>query len=284
MPAVILPIKAAAERHQDLLLGRAERTANEADRVIRRVWQTILGIVRAGRPWHQTYFALRQALLPLRTVPRVLTADLVRAGQDAHRFVGRTIAEKIPVRMRARVIARRRLVESDPIEDLIALMLPAPSEADVLSVVYQAGWATRFDQFTSLIQPDALAATMASAVTQGRTGAEIIALVRPQVENLRVVARRVARDASLHVAHSMEMKAYESLGADVVTGYTVHSVGDTHVRPEHRKRNGTTYYREPKRRQKGFDEMPRPPFESPRDGGKIAFGCRCWLSPVIAVD
>jgi SPP1 gp7 family putative phage head morphogenesis protein len=95
-----------------------------------------------------------------------------------------------------------------------------------------------------------------------------------------VAARRVARTEGARVATALQLAASEEIPG-LVIGYAVMAVLDSRTRPEHRKRSGTVFYRNPKPGQKGFGEMPRPPMEP---DGTIAHQCRCFLSPVFPTD
>jgi uncharacterized protein with gpF-like domain len=54
---------------------------------------------------------------------------------------------------------------------------------------------------------------------------------------------------------------------------------DERVRPKHLERHGRSYFYRPRRGERGLDEMPNPPFESPKDGNVMAWNCRCVLVP-----
>lgn len=68
-----------------------------------------------------------------------------------------------------------------------------------------------------------------------------------------------------------------------LVGWQVLSMLDERVRPKHRERHGRVYYYNPRpeRGERGMDEMPNPPYESPNDGGVWAPNCRCVLVPVF---
>ena len=112
----------------------------------------------------------------------------------------------------------------------------------------------------------------------------IAADIRPAVQGVVTSARRVARTAGLWIAHEAELHVYEEGLSDIVVGYTVRAVVDEATRKKHRERNGTAYYRHPKAGQLGYDSMPRPPRESPKDGGGWSFNCRCFLDPILSPD
>lgn len=290
-------LAAAVERHQDRILARADRSADAAERAVRRVWLRLVKVIEAGGQWHRTYSDALAALHSLPAVAGEVLEDLVRAGQDARQATRATIARHLPRGARERLLARRfrnfeipkdqPLLEArdtdalDPAADPLLELLPGPTDDAIRRIVYGTGWYDRLKALTALSSPEALAATIASGALRGLTAQELAREVRPLVQGVQTSARRVARTAGLWVAHSVEHAQWEELG-DLVEGYQTHAVLDHATRPEHRKRDGTKYYRRPAAGQKGFDEMPVPPLESPRDGGKLAFNCRCFNSPIIA--
>lgn len=70
---------------------------------------------------------------------------------------------------------------------------------------------------------------------------------------------------------------------ETLVGWQVISMLDDRVRPKHAERHGRIYYYNPRpeRGERGFDDMPNPPYESPNDGGVLAHNCRCVLVPVF---
>lgn len=132
-------------------------------------------------------------------------------------------------------------------------------------------------RLTQLFDIDRIAATVWQGIADGKNRR---AIAKDLAENLRgdmVAARRVARTEGLRVATQTQLQTSEQLADDII-GYQIHAVLDDRTRPEHRKRDGTIYYRNPGPGQKGFDQMPQPPIDP---GGKLAFNCRCFLSPVF---
>lgn len=63
-----------------------------------------------------------------------------------------------------------------------------------------------------------------------------------------------------------------------VIGWQVLGILDDRIRPAHRERHKTIYYANPKPGQKGYDEMPNPPYEA---DGSLAHNCRCVVIPVF---
>lgn len=278
--------------HQDALLVRADRTADAAEAAVGRVWSLILAALRDPAPPYVVAARVAHAARQLPAVGGAVLADLEAGATDAARLTAARVVRTLPPRAKARLLARRRpwpapphLVEDEAaLPELLDLILPPLLPEQVRRVVYAAGWAERVAALTKLADPDVLAARVAAAVQQGWKVAQIAADIRPAVQSVATSARRVARTAGLWVAHEAELHVYEEGLGDVVAGYTVRAVLDEATRPEHRKRAGTRYLRAPKPGEKGFDEMPRPPRESPRDGGGWAFNCRCYLEPLLNPD
>jgi hypothetical protein len=91
-------------------------------------------------------------------------------------------------------------------------------------------------------------------------------------------AEGVSRDAAVYIGTGTVWGIVDTPG---VIGYTVMSQADLRVRPKHWRRHATSYFRDPVGKQLGYEFLPRPPFESPFDGYRRAFGCRCYLVPVL---
>lgn len=97
---------------------------------------------------------------------------------------------------------------------------------------------------------------------------------------MRNNAYTIARTAISGMAGKTGKAAYEALPRDLI-GFQVHGILDDRIRPAHRARNGTIYYKKPQYENPGLDQMPNPPLEA---DGSIAYNCRCWLTPVMALD
>ncbi len=133
-------------------------------------------------------------------------------------------------------------------------------------------------RLTTLINPDDAAAQVYAGISRGWDRRAIAKDLERIFGGFEVSARRIARTQGLAVATQTQLAASESI-PDEVIGYEISAVLDERTRPEHRKRDGTRYYRHPKAGQKGFDVMPQPPVDP---GGKLAHNCRCFLIPLIA--
>jgi hypothetical protein len=102
-------------------------------------------------------------------------------------------------------------------------------------------------------------------------------LVKPVENGLNAYARW----SGIAVGTRAKLLTFESAKTKPVA-YQVFAVIDKNTRPEHYKRSGTIYYRNPKVGQLGFKDMPRPPYESPRMRNAWAPNCRCSLGPIYA--
>lgn len=269
------------DRRQDRLLARADRAADSAESVVRGVWLRLLAAVEAGGPY---FVVRRRAAAALRSLPaaaHAVRAELGGVARDAARWAAEALAKTLTADRRAKLLLRRRGVlerEDEPLADpLVGHILPSLTTGQVDAVLLRHGWGERLQALTRLVEPEALASEVATLVSGGKTIDEIARLIRPRVQGVQTAARRVARTAGLWVAHEAELHTYDQLG-DLVVGYEVRAVLDHATRPEHRKRDGTKYYREPKAGQKGMKDMPHPPRES---DGSWAFNCRCFLVPLL---
>jgi SPP1 gp7 family putative phage head morphogenesis protein len=163
------------------------------------------------------------------------------------------------------------------------MLFPPPPRETVDDVVYAKvnglSWVQRIEYATrTSATPQQLAEIVAQGVAAGETQQQIAKRLLPVVDGVRSSARRIARTEGLRVAQEMQVRAWDGLG-DMLLGYQVRAVLDERTRVEHRLRNGTIYYRDPKLGQKGMDECPRPPLEA---DGSYSWNCRCTLAPCMA--
>lgn len=195
--------------------------------------------------------------------------------------------------------ALRRLQSTDPAEPLrppdqltgdqakqlfASLLFQPPTEKQVnrlLNTVLQGQtWYQALNGATRWAGFDArqAAQTVARGYAAGKSAREIATDVRPMLDGVRYRARRLARTYGMAIAHDSQMQAHAAVD-DLIIGYKIIATLDSKTRPEHRKRNGTIYYKQPKAGQKGLDQMPDPPREA---DGTLAWNCRCILSPVLS--
>ncbi len=103
-------------------------------------------------------------------------------------------------------------------------------------------------------------------------------LVSNYFNMVRNTAYTVTRTSAAAMMGQARMRAYGAIPKDLV-GFQVHGILDERIRPAHRARNGTIYYKNPNYGQPGLPEMPNPPLEA---DGSTAFNCRCWLTPILS--
>jgi len=97
---------------------------------------------------------------------------------------------------------------------------------------------------------------------------------------LRNAAYTSVRTGMASMAGQVNREVYDSIPADVI-GFQVLGILDNRIRPAHRARHGTIYYKVPGVDRPGFEQMPNPPLEA---DGSYAFNCRCSLIPVFKGD
>jgi hypothetical protein len=272
----------ATEAHQLRLLARAEGSAEAAEAHVRRVWLALLRAIQRGGPWSHVYFTAAGILRQLPAVAHTVAADLVKAHRDAATWTAEKLASELPQAARLHLLRRRGLVEreDETTRLLVGMLLPPLDEQTVRNTIYRTGWAQTFQNLTALTAPDALAARIASLVTQGLSVAQVARQIRPVVQEVQASARRVARTAGLWIAHEAERDVYRGLEGDLIKGYTVRAVLDRATRPAHRERDGQEFFCRPAAGQRGMGECPHPPREA---DGSWAFNCRCWLEPILSV-
>ena len=103
------------------------------------------------------------------------------------------------------------------------------------------------------------------------------AMVSQYFQTMRTQAYTISRTSMSGMVSQVSKMAFNSLPNDLV-GFQVHGILDDRIRPAHRERNGTIYYKKPRYGNAGFDQMPNPPLEA---DGSVAHNCRCWLTPVL---
>jgi len=289
-----------AHARQERVSARADRAVAEVDRATRRAWLHLLAALRQGSP-----ASVRSVLHALPGLLRqAIAGELVGLARWGHRSARSVLARSLPQHALRRALAhraagRRHLLHEDRVgagldladlwahfrgvpgeggPSLLDLLFPPPTLAQVEAVVYASGWQDRLRSGTGLAAPAALARHISTGLVLGHDQATIARRLRDAVQGVRSTARRIARTESLRVASAMQMACHRQLG-DLVVGYTVHATLDANTRPEHRARDGTTYWKHPGPGQKGMDQCPRPPQEA---DGSMAWNCRCYLTPVLA--
>jgi SPP1 gp7 family putative phage head morphogenesis protein len=263
-------------RDEEQLIDRADSHASAVERAVLAVWNQVLRVAESGRSWHvmraEVAAILRQLPIALNTIEPLLRAEIDTASDAVQ-----TLRKR-----RGKIVESSRLMREDfsPLMVLTAEgLIPRISPDLSHLILFSSGWHRRLATLTRLADPDMLASVLSSAIANGATPRQAAALIRPAVQNVQSSAIRVARHEAVRVAHEARLLAYESLGDELVIGYQIHAVRDSRTRPEHAKRDGQKFWREPRGRQLGFDRMPRPPMES---DGTVAFNCRCYLTPILS--
>jgi hypothetical protein len=105
-------------------------------------------------------------------------------------------------------------------------------------------------------------------------------LVSQYFHKLKNSAYTLTRTNISEMTSLINKEVYGAIPRDLV-GYQVHGIMDDRIRPEHRARNGTIYYRVPRYGNPGLDKMPNPPLEA---DGSHAWNCRCWIVPILSTD
>lgn len=274
MPVRVRTLARAHAPRQARLFAAADAASLAVDAAVRRVWRDLLTVIR--RPVSPAH-AHQRAAAVLRSLPAVVAGELRR--QLGRLFVRGWRAAAATARAhRLREddddTSRR---ESDPLD-----LLPAPVQDLVrrlLDRFVRPADHALIGTDTDKRMPDALAHVLASSIALGETQQQTAKKLLPHFDGSRVRARRAARTFGLHVAHQGQVAAWrESFGPDLL-GFQIHATLDSATRPEHRKRDGTKYYFDPKPGQKPMSECPDPPLEA---DGSISWNCRCWRSPLLA--
>ena len=159
--------------------------------------------------------------------------------------------------------------------DYLKLIIPAPA-LDFLESIVGPLWR----RVVGTINPQRASDTVLQGIAAGKNRKQIADDLEEVFGGYERSARRVARDEGLRVATQAQLAVSEQI-PDLIAGYSINSVLDERVRPEHRKRHGHKFYRNPGRGQKGLNECPQPPVEA---DGTWAYGCRCFLVPIVVGD
>lgn len=137
------------------------------------------------------------------------------------------------------------------------------------------------DRLLKKMQKDGMnPSTMAAIVSLQVDNAKRQQLLEQYFARMRNNAYTIARTSMSEIIGKGGKIAYESLPKDLV-GFQIHGILDERIRPAHRARNGTIYYKKPRYGNLGLDSMPNPPLEA---DGTMAYNCRCWLTPIMALD
>jgi SPP1 gp7 family putative phage head morphogenesis protein len=254
-----------ALRRQASAVRAVERAAGSAGSLADLAARHAAAIVDSDIPAARKADAVAAVASQLRALTRArLRDDLARLALRGHALTARLVTRQA----RGRPI-REELWLPDA-DDYDAWIVDAPSRELIRLLVGPAP-----DRLTTLIDPQAAANAVYAGVSYGKDRRAIAADLRDLFGGFGQSARRVARTEGLRVATESQLAASESV-AHLIAGYICHATLDSRTRPEHRKRDGTTYWRNPRPGQKGFAEMPRPPYDA---DGTLCYNCRCFVVP-----
>lgn len=289
---------------------RVAKIADRAEALVRGVWHRLVAALDEASSPHSVLPVVRRVLHGLSEALRheLIAAMRAEAAASRREAAAAITARLTPEQMRHALATRRRrrlheerlheeIVfdlsallgvgvhsnadgDSDDTDTLARLLFPPPRAEQVDAIVYATGWVKRLAAATRLAEPERLAPIISAGMAAGKTRQQLVRDLLPIVDGVRSTARRIARTEGMRVAGAMQMATHESLG-DLVVGYRINATLDSAVRPEHRERDGTIYWRHPKAGQLGFDRMPNPPQEA---DGSTAWNCRCWLEPILSEE
>jgi len=304
-------------------LGRADAAGDRAEAIVSEAWSRLLRLIdRVARTGDVAAFrdAVGRLFGPLGVqIAKTIAQSVEQSAERAYQQAADTVTDLLPLpavksslgesRLAEREIPRTQLpgfinidpsgpmdvgsvlrldnadgLTDDAARDLFRqLIFPPPDRKTIRAVVYQSDWIARLQTQTSLAGPDEIARAVVKNLADGGKVRDLARSLLPVVNGVRATARRIARDETMHATHAMQHQAWAQVG-EMVVGFQVHAVLDDRTRPEHRARNGQTFYKQPTGNQRGMDECPQPPRESPKDGSKWAYGCRCFTSPLLLVN
>lgn len=208
----------------------------------------------------RSYQAIQQRLLHL--MQRRAYQDLFQLAEWSHLRVARSLT----------ALARRELREDAA--DYLRLIIPAPIRSLLEAIVMPV-----LNRLAGIVSSNPTWSLILQGISEGKNRTELARDIRDSYHTTAVSARRTVRTQGLLVATQSQLQASETIAEEII-GYQVLSVLDSRVRPEHRARHGTIYYRTPRGSQPSMAQMPQPPIDP---GNKIAWNCRCILVPVFSL-
>jgi SPP1 gp7 family putative phage head morphogenesis protein len=251
--------------------ARVERLAGEVDRILADAARSAIRNLPSD-PQPEDLQALARRL---RTAGAAINRQLAQAFTASARQVATLTYQdhrSVSLQDAERALRRRPRRQEDIFGDLKNAILPRPNASLLLRIVGRAP-----DRMTALLTGERLSSVMVNAIAAGWDRRKIGRELESAFGATASAARRIARTEGLRIATESQLAVSEQL-QDLIIGYEISAVLDSRTRPEHRKRHGTRYYRNPKPGQLGFDKMPRPPLEA---NGEIAHNCRCFLIPIF---
>jgi uncharacterized protein with gpF-like domain len=290
---------AAGLRRQQTAVAAAAALADAGDNLVRAAWNRVTAILARPRQIHERWTLAREVAAAVATLRADLQALYARRLEAvavwAHDTAALIVAEAVPAAVtEARKLApaprggTARAVQFDALTradraDLADVGLAPMTKRESFGMVYGGDWQARLAAQTRLADPAEIAKIVHRGQLAGKSIEQIADDLQPVLNGVRVSARRVAHDEVMWTSHKAQQAAWKQVD-DQIIGYTVHSVLDNRVRPDHEKRDGWTFYKTPTAGQRGMDQRPDPPRESPRDGGRWSYNCRCFLTPIFAKD
>jgi SPP1 gp7 family putative phage head morphogenesis protein len=273
---------------------RANTFADEIDATSVAVWNRILWLLQFVRPIYRLIAEITSELEKLQAIPAQLETwmrtetglEYERAADTLIDLAPRPTKERLtinpsnPWKVWQTVLKAGAGRDKNWREIVKPLVFPKLEAHEVDRLVHANGWKANLQRLTRLANPQDLATRVSQVMSAGGGVRDIARQLLPMVNGVKASARRVARTEYLRVAQAANYEAYEQMG-DLITGYQVHGIMDDRIRPEHRARNGTVYYKQPQPNQKGMKECPHPPLEA---NGKVAHNCRCFIAPVFKTE
>lgn len=260
----------AATVRQVRAVGKLNRLASRSDATVRVALQTVLRSLPDQPTPHSAPLLARIVAHVVHELGRQLRSGMRGGLIDLAAWGYLEAARMVTARAKGRLKVRRA---EDERTDLYRTLIIDPPDASFLSAL--VGPAP--DRLTSIVAPDRAAGLIWQGIAAGQDRKKIAASLTDLFGGYAVAARRVARTEGLRVATATQLAASEQV-SELIPAYQIVAVLDSRTRPEHRARNGTIYYRNPRPGQLGFDVMPHPPIDP---GGVIAYNCRCILIPVF---
>jgi hypothetical protein len=254
-------------------IGKTEKLANQVTALVRAALKAALLHLR-DRPHpanlRDTLDGIQGVIERLRYTAALLVQD--RLGELAawgHAAMGKVLAMEVG---RSEINAPKFHLageswKSEGIADYLKIIIRPPAKWFLRQLVGRAP-----ELLTRLIDPQAASEIVLAGVAQGFDRTKIAKNLTVAFDGYGGAARRVVRTEGARIATESQLAVSEEL-PDIVIGYQINAVPKTeYSRPEHLKRSGTRYWREPKAGQLGFDQMPRPPIDPP---GVVEYNCRC---------
>lgn len=268
-------------RRNSFLLRNANALGERVHNKVTDTFRKIIGMI--GPRADMAAIAATWAAM-LRTLPTMLAdgiEDAVAeqtlhalkdlAGELGRAFAATQEADRLPL--------GRAFRQQDVDKRLADLTAKKMTQAKARQLVKQNAWRLRLAAQTKLASPDEIVKTIQDGLAKKKTIEQIANDLKPKVQGVASTANRIARHETMWAAHRANLESWESLGT-LVVAYQVHSQRDSRVRPAHAKRDGNIYWKKPKGNQRPLSKMPHPPYEA---DGSIAYGCRCFISPILDV-